>query len=172
VPVIASIEGPALGAGAQLAVASDLRVASPDSVIGIPAARHGRVVDHWTVRRLASEFTAPVARAMLLAAENSSGEPADPATIDDQLVGAGALSAGVTDAGIADAFADGWFSDSGALLQVAIWATVLVAIWLAGYLISRRFRRYSLGIAVAIVPFALALFFFYENVNRLLPPNL
>jgi sortase A len=55
---------------------------------------------------------------------------------------------------------------------VAIWATVLVAIWLAGYLISRRFRRYSLGIAVAIVPFALALFFFYQNVNRLLPPNL
>jgi sortase A len=102
----------------------------------------------------------------------SSGEPADPATIDDQLVGAGALSAGVTDAGIADAFADGWFSDSGALLQVALWATVLVAIWLAGYLISRRFRRYSIGIAVAIVPFALALFFFYQNVNRLLPPNL
>jgi hypothetical protein len=29
-----------------------------------------------------------------------------------------------------------------------------------------------LGIAVAIVPFALALFFFYQNVNRLLPPNL
>jgi enoyl-CoA hydratase len=74
VPVIASIEGPALGAGAQLAVAADLRVASPDSVIGIPAARLGLVVDHWTVRRLASEFTAPVARAMLIAAENYSGE--------------------------------------------------------------------------------------------------
>jgi sortase A len=102
----------------------------------------------------------------------SERELGDPSPIDEELVGVGALSAGVTDAGIADAFSDGWFSDSGALLQVALWATVLVAIWLAGYLISRRFRRYSLGIAVAIVPFALALFFFYQNVNRLLPPNL
>ena len=74
VPVIAAIEGPALGAGAQLAIAADLRVATPESVIGIPAARLGLVVDHWTVRRLASEFTAPVARAMLVAAETYTGE--------------------------------------------------------------------------------------------------
>jgi enoyl-CoA hydratase len=73
VPVIAAIEGPALGAGAQLAIAADLRMATPESVIGIPAARLGLVVDHWTVRRLASEFTAPVARAMLVAAETYTG---------------------------------------------------------------------------------------------------
>ncbi|MGA7758285.1 MAG: enoyl-CoA hydratase-related protein [Ilumatobacteraceae bacterium] len=69
VPVIAAIDGPALGAGAQLAIATDLRVATPDSVLGIPAAKLGLVVDHWTIRRLASEFSAPIARAMLLAAE-------------------------------------------------------------------------------------------------------
>lgn len=69
VPVIAAIDGPALGAGAQLAVASDLRIATPNSVIGVPAARLGLVVDHWTVRRIASEFSAPVARAMLIGAE-------------------------------------------------------------------------------------------------------
>jgi enoyl-CoA hydratase len=74
VPVIAAIDGPALGAGAQLVVAADLRVATPDSIIGVPAARLGLVVDHWTVRRLASEFTPPVARAMLIAAETYSGE--------------------------------------------------------------------------------------------------
>ncbi len=74
VPVIAAIDGPALGAGAQLAVAADLRVATADSVVGIPAARLGLVVDHWTVRRLAQEFTPPVARAMLVAAETYSGE--------------------------------------------------------------------------------------------------
>lgn len=74
VPVIAAIDGPALGAGAQLAVAADLRVATPGSVIGVPAARLGLVVDHWTVRRLATEFTPPVARAMLVAAETYSGE--------------------------------------------------------------------------------------------------
>lgn len=73
VPVIASIDGPALGAGAQLAVATDLRVATPDSVIGIPAAKLGLVVDQWTVRRLADEFSPPVARAMLLAAQTYTG---------------------------------------------------------------------------------------------------
>lgn len=74
VPVIAAIDGPALGAGAQLAVAVDLRVATPSSVIGVPAARLGLVVDHWTVRRLAREFTPPVARAMLVGSETYSGE--------------------------------------------------------------------------------------------------
>lgn len=74
VPVIAAIDGPALGAGAQLVVAADLRVATPDSVIGVPAAKLGLVVDHWTVRRLADEFTPPVARAMLIAAETYTGE--------------------------------------------------------------------------------------------------
>jgi len=74
VAVIAAIDGPALGAGAQLAVAADLRVTTPESVIGVPAAKLGLVVDHWTVRRLASEFTPPVARAMLLGAETYTGE--------------------------------------------------------------------------------------------------
>jgi enoyl-CoA hydratase len=73
-PVIAAIDGPALGAGAQLAVAADLRVATPGSVVGIPAARLGLVVDHWTVRRLASELGPSVARAMLVAAATYSGE--------------------------------------------------------------------------------------------------
>src|SRR5437016_3206819 len=35
-PVIAAVSGAALGAGAQLAVASDLRVAEPDATFGIP----------------------------------------------------------------------------------------------------------------------------------------
>ncbi|MEM9516272.1 MAG: enoyl-CoA hydratase-related protein [Actinomycetota bacterium] len=74
IPVIAAIDGPALGAGAQLVVAADLRMATADSVIGVPAARLGLVVDHWTVRRVAQEFTPPVARAMLVAAETYTGE--------------------------------------------------------------------------------------------------
>jgi len=74
VPVIAAIDGPALGAGAQLAVAADLRVATPQSLIGVPAAKLGLVVDHWTVRRFADEFSPPVARAMLLGAETYTAE--------------------------------------------------------------------------------------------------
>ena len=72
-PVIGAIDGPALGAGAQLVSVCDLRVATPDSKIGVPAARLGLVVDHWTIERLAREFGWSVARAMLLGAETYSG---------------------------------------------------------------------------------------------------
>ena len=74
VPVIAAIDGPALGAGTQLVIATDLRVSTPDSVFGIPAARLGISVDHWTIRRLEREFTAPVARAMLVGCDTYDGE--------------------------------------------------------------------------------------------------
>lgn len=71
---IAAIDGPALGAGTQLAVACDLRVATPTSVFGIPAARLGLAVDTWTVQRVGHEFGWSTARAMLLAAATSSAE--------------------------------------------------------------------------------------------------
>lgn len=69
IPTIAAIDGPALGAGTQLVVACDLRVATERSVFGIPAAKLGLVVDHWTVERLAREFGWSTARAMLIGAE-------------------------------------------------------------------------------------------------------
>ncbi|MFM8688487.1 MAG: enoyl-CoA hydratase-related protein [Acidimicrobiaceae bacterium] len=71
---IAAIDGHALGAGAQLAISCDLRVATSRAVIGVPAARLGLVVNHWTVERLTRECSWPVARAMLLAARNYSGD--------------------------------------------------------------------------------------------------
>jgi enoyl-CoA hydratase len=74
--VIAAVEGVALGAGMQLAIACDLRVATPDSRFGIPAAKLGLMVDHWTVGRLASMAGHGPARAMLLAAEVLDGERA------------------------------------------------------------------------------------------------
>jgi enoyl-CoA hydratase len=53
VPVIAAVNGPAIGAGAQLALACDLRVAAPEATFAIPTARLGIAVNPWTVRRLA-----------------------------------------------------------------------------------------------------------------------
>ena len=92
--------------------------------------------------------------------------------IDRELVGVDALSSGTANAGTADAFTEGWFSDPGAYPQVALWAAAIIAIWAGAYLLARHFRRTWLGVAAAILPFLLALFFFYQNVNRLLPPNL
>lgn len=56
---IAAIAGHALGAGAQIAMSCDLRVATAQSVIGVPAARLGLVVNHWTVERLARSARGP-----------------------------------------------------------------------------------------------------------------
>ena len=75
-PVIAAVEGTALGAGTQLAIACDLRVATPDARFGIPAAKLGLMVDHWTVQRLALLAGHGPARSMLLAAEVVAGADA------------------------------------------------------------------------------------------------
>ncbi|HZN16484.1 MAG TPA: enoyl-CoA hydratase [Acidimicrobiales bacterium] len=73
VPVIAAVAGAALGAGTQLAVAADLRVALADARFGIPATKLGLMVDHWTVQRLALLAGHGPARTMLLAAEEIDG---------------------------------------------------------------------------------------------------
>jgi enoyl-CoA hydratase len=75
-PVIAAVDGAALGAGTQLAVACDLRVATPAARFGIPAAKLGLTVDHWTIERLAAFAGHGPARAMLLAAETYGAEEA------------------------------------------------------------------------------------------------
>jgi len=72
-PVIAAIDGPALGAGAQLVAVCDLRVATGDSVVGVPAARLGLVIDGWTIERLRHEFGVALTRGMLTAAETYTG---------------------------------------------------------------------------------------------------
>lgn len=75
-PVLAAVDGAALGAGTQLAAACDLRVATPAARFGIPAAKLGLAVDHWTIERLTLLAGHGPARAMLLAAETYGGEEA------------------------------------------------------------------------------------------------
>jgi enoyl-CoA hydratase len=75
-PTIAGVEGAALGAGTQLAVACDLRTATAEATFGIPAAKLGLMVDQWTVARLTAFAGQGPARAMLLAAHTYSGAEA------------------------------------------------------------------------------------------------
>lgn len=75
-PTIAAVDGAALGAGTQLAVACDLRTADGSALFGIPAAKLGLMVDHWTVQRLAALAGHGPARSMLLAADVLSGHDA------------------------------------------------------------------------------------------------
>jgi sortase A len=71
-----------------------------------------------------------------------------------------------------DAFAGGWFDDSSAWPQIILWGLVLLAICVGGYLLAKRTRRIWLGTLVSFVPFVVVLYFWFENINRLLPPGL
>jgi sortase A len=96
------------------------------------------------------------------------------AAVDDapEVPGDAAANAEAVNAGIADAFSDGWFSDPGANGQVALWGLLLAAVGVLSSLISRKTKRDWVGLTVGIVPFVIVLYFFFQNVNRLLPPNL
>ncbi|HEY7625731.1 MAG TPA: class E sortase [Ilumatobacteraceae bacterium] len=71
-----------------------------------------------------------------------------------------------------EAFTDGWFSDKAGIPHALLWGALLAAIGYGVLWLSRKVRRYWVGILAGIAPFLVALYFFYENVNRLLPPNL
>ncbi len=69
IPVIGAINGPAIGAGLQLAMQCDLRVVSPDAFFQFPTSKYGLALDNWSIRRLSTLVGHGRARAMLLAAE-------------------------------------------------------------------------------------------------------
>lgn len=75
-PVIGAINGPAIGAGLQLAMICDLRVVSPDAFFQFPTSKYGLALDNWSIRRLASLAGHGRARSMLLTADKLSAEDA------------------------------------------------------------------------------------------------
>ena len=76
VPVLAAVNGPAIGAGAQLAIACDLRVAAREATFAIPTVRLGIAVDQWTIRRLALLAGVGTAQAILIGAQRLDADRA------------------------------------------------------------------------------------------------
>ncbi len=100
VPVVAAINGPAIGAGLQLALACDLRVGDETARFGVPTAKLGLAVDPTTIRRLVEVGGASLARRLLLTCEVvdcdaalAAGLVDRPGTLDD----ARALAAEIAD---------------------------------------------------------------------------
>ena len=71
-----------------------------------------------------------------------------------------------------EAFGGGWFDDPEAPTQVALWGGLLALIGGLGFVISRTTRRDLVGFTIAVVPFGIASFFFFQNLQRLLPAGL
>ena len=69
IPLIGAINGPAVGAGLQLAMRCDLRVVAPEAFFQFPTSKYGLALDNWSIRRLTSLVGHGRASAMLLTAE-------------------------------------------------------------------------------------------------------
>lgn len=76
-PIIAAVNGTALGAGMQLAVACDLRVVAPNAVFGIPSARLGVVISAANIQRLIGVIGSAAARDILLTARTYDTDTAE-----------------------------------------------------------------------------------------------
>jgi enoyl-CoA hydratase len=76
VPVLAAVNGAAIGAGTQLAIAADFRVVAPAARFAVPTAKLGLAVDPWTIRRLALLAGNSTARRLLLACDQIDADTA------------------------------------------------------------------------------------------------
>ena len=75
-PLIAAVEGYALAGGTELALATDLIVASKDSAFGIPEVKRGLVAGGGGLLRLPARIPAAIAMELALTGENFTAERA------------------------------------------------------------------------------------------------
>lgn len=85
-PTLAAIAGSCMGLGVQLALACDLRIATPEARFAVPVAKLGLMVDHWTIRRLSLAVGHSRARWMLLTAKPITAQDAAACGFVQQLV--------------------------------------------------------------------------------------
>src|SRR5690554_5274349 len=110
-PVIAAIDGYALGGGAELAYAADFRIATPTLKIGNPEASLGIIAAAGATWRLAELVGEPVAKQVLLAGRVLTADEALALHLVTELHDAGELLAA------ADALADRILRNDPAALQ-------------------------------------------------------
>lgn len=75
-PVVAAIDGAALGGGLELALLCDLRVASPRAVLGLPETRLGIIPGAGGTQRLTHVVGEAMAKRMILLGERIDAETA------------------------------------------------------------------------------------------------
>jgi len=102
----------------------------------------------------------------------ASAVPAAPVTTIVTPPSDASAPAGDTGAAGQELFENQWFSDPDAFAPVAIWGVLLTLVALAATVLSRRARRNWVGALAGFAPFVVVLYFWFENVNRLLPPNI
>ena len=90
-PVIAAINGHALGGGLELAAAADIRIAESQIKIGLPETSLGMVPGWSGTQRLVKRFGAQIVRRMVLGGEMFSAEEARGIGLVDAVVETGTV---------------------------------------------------------------------------------
>ena len=91
-PVVAALNGPALGGGLELALACDVRLAVPDATLGAPAGRLGLVYSSGGLERVLGELPFAVAADVFLAGAAMSAERAHQLGLVNRIVAPDELS--------------------------------------------------------------------------------
>ena len=71
-----------------------------------------------------------------------------------------------------DSFSGGWFDDTSAILPSILWGLALAAVSVGAWFAGKKANRLWVCYAAGAVPFVVVLYFFFENINRLLPPGI
>jgi sortase A len=164
---------PAWSAAQRIIISGELDPEASDEV-GRPI-RYGDLLEDSPTGLPGEDFTAPVPDRDLDLDPDLDPSPNLPDSTTDSesstQVGTGGVGGGPGGA-VEDAFGRGWFHDDGAYAPIALWGLLLSLISIGSYLLSRQFRRDLVGLSVGAVPFVISAFFFFQNLNRLLPPSL
>ena len=107
---------------------------------------------------------APETTVVAPADTSSTAEPAPTTTAAETVVAQNTITE--------DGLSGGWFDDSAAIPHAILWGLLLFAVGIASYLIGKATKRLYVSFLVGFIPFFVVLYFFFENVNRLLPPGL
>jgi len=91
-PIIAMVSGPALGAGLDIAVISDFRIASETARFGVPLVKLGRTYYYTAIHRLTSLLGVPVAKELLLMGSPIGAKRAMEIGLVNQVVPSGQLA--------------------------------------------------------------------------------
>lgn len=86
IPVVAAINGPAIGGGLELAVAADYRIAVPQAHFAIPSATMGLALAAADINRLVALVGSGIARALLLFARSYTAPEALQAGLVQEVV--------------------------------------------------------------------------------------
>jgi enoyl-CoA hydratase/carnithine racemase len=90
-PVLAAVNGPAVGGGLELALACDVRIAADSARFGLPEVRIGSLPGSGGTQRLPAAVGQALAAQMLLTGELISAERALAAGLVSEVVAAAAL---------------------------------------------------------------------------------